>query len=194
MNQPKLPKENTPRYQTAGMVARWQPVHLGHAAVLEGLCQSAHQVRIGIGSANEHNLRSPFRLEEVIAMLDLTLKNYDNFQLIPLPDLNDGPRWRDMVREKFGPLDVFFTDNPYVGSLMQSVYLIEKPVRVVPKEHRAPISGTIVRQAIARGEDWRSMLPDAVADYLIQHKLDQRFRLEFGLKTLALETIIHSKE
>ena len=194
MNQPKLHKENTTRYQTVGMVARWQPVHLGHASVLEGLCQTAQQVKIGIGSANTHNLRSPFHLDEVVEMIHLTLTDFNNYQLIPLPDLNDGPRWREMVLDKFGPLDVFFTDNPYVSSLMQAVYPLEKPVRVVPEERRIPISGTIVRQAIARSEDWQSMLPAVVADYLIQNKLDERFRREFGLETLALETIILLKE
>ena len=176
------------------MVARWQPVHLGHAAVLEGLCRSAERVKIGIGSANVQDVRSPFLLGEVEEMLHLALDGYDNYELIPLPDLHDGPRWRQMVLEKFGPLEMFFTDNPYVASLMGEVYPVARPVGLVSEEKRVPISATMVRKAMARGEEWQSMLPDPVADYLIENQLDQRFRREFGLETLAAETMIIQKE
>jgi nicotinamide-nucleotide adenylyltransferase len=176
------------------MVARWQPVHLGHAAVLEGLCQAADQVRIGIGSANVQDYRSPFTLDEVEAMLHLVLAGFDNFEIIPLPDLNDGPRWREMVKEKFGQLDVFFTDNPYVASLLGTDYQVERPVWLVPPEKRIQVSGTLVRMAMARGEDWQSLLPASVADYLTEDQLDERFRQEFGLETLAAETRIFTKE
>ncbi len=179
---------------SAGMVARWQPVHLGHAAVLEGLCQSAEQVKIGIGSAHVQNVRSPFTTAEVVEMLDLVLEGYQNYELIPLPDLHDGPRWRQMVVDKFGPLEKFFTANPYVASLMGEVYSVARPVELVPEDRRVPISGTMVRLAIARGEDWQAMLPESVVDYLSQNQLDQRFRREFGLETLAANTLIVEKE
>ncbi|MFN2146138.1 MAG: hypothetical protein ACK2T7_12360 [Anaerolineales bacterium] len=179
---------------SAGMVARWQPVHLGHAVVLEGLCRSAMQVKIGIGSAHVQDVRSPFTTAEVMDMLHLVLAGYDNYELIPLPDLHDGPRWREMVAEKFGPLEKFFTANPYVASLMGEVYDVAHPVQLVPEELRVPVSGTMVRLAIARGEDWQAMLPESVADYLSQNQLDQRFRREYGLEMLAATTLIVEKE
>jgi nicotinamide-nucleotide adenylyltransferase len=182
------------QFSNAGMVARWQPVHLGHAAVLEGLCQSAERVKIGVGSANAQDVRSPFTLAEVEDMLRLTLDGYHNYALVPLPDLHDGPRWREMVAQKFGSLEIFFTDNPYVASLMGEVYSVARPVGLVPEDRRVPVTGTMVRLAMARGEEWQTMLPESVADYLIENQLDQRFRREFGLETLAAETIIVEKE
>lgn len=184
---------NEPTHQvkkTVGMVARWQPVHLGHQTVLQALCRRFAHVRIGIGSANVTNYRSPFRVEEVTEMLRLALDGWDNYTLISIPDLNDGPRWREMVAEMFGPLDVFYTDNPYVASLMSAVYRVERPVGLLTPEERIAVSGTQVRRAMARGEGWGSLLPDQVAAYIMANRLDARFREAFGLQTLALETIV----
>lgn len=182
-----------PQFSAVGMIARWQPVHLGHLAVLETLCQQAESVKIGIGSANVQNVRSPFSLIEVREMLDLVLAGYDNYQVIPLPDLNDGPRWREMVIDKFGPLEVFFTANPYVRDLLKEVYTVRHPVEIVPVEKRIPVSGTQVRVAFAKGEPYQGLLPDKVSEYLEENKLIDRFRQEYGLETLALETIIQKE-
>ena len=176
--------------RTAGMVARWQPIHLGHAAVLRGLFKAHDRVIIGIGSANTQDVRSPFTLAEVNAMLEFVLAEFNNYQLIPLPDLGDGPLWREMVHQKFGPLKVFYTANPYVRGLMEAVYPVAHPVTMVSPENRIPIDGSMVRQAMARGEDWASMLPPPVAAYLQENNLVARFREQYGLETLALETII----
>lgn len=176
------------------MIARWQPVHLGHAAVVRALCARYDDVRIGIGSANVQDVRSPFRLEEVHAMLELVLADFSNYSLIPLADLHDGPRWRAMVQEKFGVLNVFYTANPYVRELLQGSYRVVHPVALLAVEERIPLDGTTVRLAMARGEPYAHLLPPAVATYLNDNHLVERFRAEFGLETLALETIIQPKE
>jgi nicotinamide-nucleotide adenylyltransferase len=173
-----------------GMVARWQPVHLGHKAVLQALCKSADRVHIGIGSANVTDYRSPFTLEEVTDMLGITLDGWDNYTLHPIPDLNDGPRWREMVADLFGPLDAFYTDNPYVASLMGEVYEVRRPVHLLRDQEQIAVSGTQVRKAMARGEDWQALLPSEIAAYMQVNRLDGRFRDAFGLQTLALETIV----
>ena len=172
-------------FQKIAMIARWRPVHNGHLPVLRALCQRAEQVIIGIGSANRYNLRNPFTLEETIDMLQLALEGFDNYTLIPISDLDDGPRWREMVKELLGSLDLFITDNPYVFKLLEEDYQIERPVTLVPLNERMPLDGTTVRRAMARGEDWQSLVPSAVAEYMIAHQLDVRFRREFGLQTLA---------
>jgi hypothetical protein len=40
---------------------------------------------------------------------------------------------------------------------------------------------------MARGEDWRALVPPAIAGYLDRNGLVDRFRREFGLATLALD-------
>jgi nicotinamide-nucleotide adenylyltransferase len=169
------------------MIARWKPVHNGHLPVLRALCLGAEDVIIGIGSANRYNLRNPFTLEETVDMLRLALTGYQNYRLIPVPDLDDGPRWREMVKDLLGHLDLFVSDNPYVFSLLKEDYRLERPVNLVPLSERIRLNGTAVRRAMARGEDWQSLVPPAVAKYMLDHQLNVRFRREFGLQTLALE-------
>jgi nicotinamide mononucleotide adenylyltransferase len=113
------------------------------------------------------------------------LAGFDHYTLLPIPDLDDGPRWREMVKEKLGALDLFVTDNPYVFSLLKEDYRVERPVSFVPLNERVPLDGTTVRRVMARGEGWQSLVPPAVANYITDRQLDVRFRREFGLQTLA---------
>jgi nicotinamide-nucleotide adenylyltransferase len=178
---------NLGRLARIGMIARWQPVHLGHAPILRELCDRASLALVGIGSSNRHNLRSPFTVEERSDMIRLVLAGRENYSVVPVPDLDDGPRWRRMVLELLGSVDLFVTDNPYVASLLKDDYAVVRPVELVPPDDRIPIDGTMVRREMARGDGWRVLVPDAVADYITSGGLDVRFRREFGLQTLALD-------
>ncbi|MFZ5909657.1 MAG: hypothetical protein ACOYYU_06550 [Chloroflexota bacterium] len=180
------------RYSRIGMVARWRPVHKGHLPVLRALCDLAETALIGIGSSNRYNLRNPFTLAETEDMLRLALTGRGNYRLIPVPDLDDGPRWRLLIMDLFGPLDLFVTDNPYVASLLADDYRIVRPVGLVPPEARLPVDGTLVRREMARGDGWRGLVPDFIETYITDRQLDLRFRREFGLQTLALETVVSS--
>jgi nicotinamide-nucleotide adenylyltransferase len=173
-----------------GMVARWRPVHLGHAPVLRALCRRADQALIGIGSSNRYDVRNPFALKEATDMIRLVLADHENYTMIPVPDLDDGPRWRAMIVDLFGPLDRFVTENPYVRSLLSEDYAVIRPVELVPEEERIAIDGSMVRREMAHGDGWRALVPQPVADYITTRRLDERFRREFGLETLALDTII----
>ena len=177
-------------FNRIAMIARWKPVHLGHQSILRALCKNGGEVLIGIGSSNRYNLRNPFTLDETIAMIQHALTEYNNYKLIPVPDLDDGPRWRLMVKEIYGDLDLFVTDNPYVTSLLKDDYRLIRPVELVPSEERIQVDGSAVRRAMAMGDDWTSLVPNQVAEYIKFNHLDERFRKEFGLQTLALETII----
>jgi nicotinamide-nucleotide adenylyltransferase len=170
-----------------GMVARWRPVHRGHALILRTLCDRATQTLIGIGSSNRYNLRNPFTLEETGDMIRLALDGRENYTLIPVPDLDDGPRWRLMILDLFGSLDLFVTANPYVASLLAEDYRVVKPIELIAENEQIAIDGTTVRREMARGDGWRDLVPPTIADYIAARQLDERFRREFGLETLALD-------
>ncbi len=175
------------RFAALGMVARWKPVHRGHAAVLRGLVAAAPRVVLGIGSSNRYDARNPFTADETRAMVRLVIGDPPGVSIHDVPDLGDGPRWRALLAEMFGPLDAFVTDNPYVASLMRERYVVLRPVDFVAPEERVAIDGTRVRVAMARGGDWRPLVPPAVAEYILASGLDARFRREFGLETLAAD-------
>ena len=173
-----------------GMVARWQPVHRGHVPVLRALTAGPAQAVIGIGSSNEYNYRCPFSLQETQDMLMLVLNERQNYELVPVPDLHNGPRWRAMVLELFGALDFFVTANPYVKSLLADDYKIVHPAALLADADKVPVEGAMVRLEMARGGNWRSLVPESVADYIQVRKLDDRFRQEFGLQTLAIDSMM----
>jgi nicotinamide-nucleotide adenylyltransferase len=176
-------------YQRIAMIARWRPVHLGQAVVLRALCAAAVHVTIGIGSANRYNVRNPFTLDETQAMLHLMLGAREHVRVVPIDDLDDGPRWRAQVIAQIGPVDCFVTDNPYVAKLMGDVYTVVRPVTLVPPEARVRVNGTMVRRAMAQGGDWQSLVPPEIAAYISAQGLEMRFRREFGLQALALDSL-----
>jgi len=180
---PPPPPDLPERVGRMAMIARWKPLHLGQTAALDGLLARAEELTIGIGSANRLDLRNPFTAVETATMLRLHLG--DRAQLVEVPDLGDGPRWADMVCEMLGELDLFVTANPWVWSLLRGRYRLCHPVHLVPPARRVPIDGTAVRLAMARGEDWRALVPPAVADWLEAQGLVDRFRRDFGAATLA---------
>lgn len=175
------------RFSALGMVARWKPVHLGHAAVLRGLLAAAPRVVLGIGSANRYDARNPFTAAETRDMIRLVIGDAPGVAIHDVPDLGDGPRWRAMVAEMMGPLDAFVTDNPYVASLMAEACRVMRPVEFVAPDHRIALDGTTVRRAMSQGDGWRPLVPPPVAEYIVSHGLDARFRREFGLETLAAD-------
>jgi len=173
---------------TIGLVCRFKPLHLGHAVMLKAACRLSAQVKIGVGSANRYDRRNPFTFEETAAMLAAYLApRFSNWEVVRVDDLGHGPRWRAMVSELFGELGLFVSANDYVRELMGSVYPLAHPLELIPDEDRVPVDGTSVRRALARGEDWRRLVPPETADFLAERGLPERFRREFGLETLALE-------
>jgi nicotinamide mononucleotide adenylyltransferase len=119
-------------------------------------------------------------------MIDLVLRpRFENYRLLRVRDLDDGPRWRKLVLETFGPLDLFVTANDYVRSLLERDYRIVHPAALVPRERHVPVDATMVREAIAKDEPWEHLVSPAVAGYLTGKGLVERFRREFGEETRA---------
>ncbi|MBI3927993.1 MAG: hypothetical protein HY319_20795 [Armatimonadetes bacterium] len=167
-----------------GIVARWKPVHLGHAAVLRALVEYSDSVLIGIGSSNRYDARNPFTVSETTQMIRLVLPEAANYDLVEVPDLGNGPRWRAMVVELFGPLDLFVTANRRVRDLLREDYRVVHPVHLVRPHERVAVNGTMVRRRMALGEDWQGLVPSAVARFLEGRGLAERFVREFGQGTL----------
>jgi nicotinamide-nucleotide adenylyltransferase len=164
-----------------GLVCRFKPVHLGHQAMLETLCEKAEHVVIGLGSPNKRDARNPFSVEESARMIELVLwPRFRNFELVPVADLGDGPRWAKMVAGIFGPLDGFVTANAYVRDLLATTYRVEHPGALIPRARHVAIDATMVRERMLEGGDWRALVPPLVASYLEEEGLVLRFRKEFG--------------
>jgi nicotinamide-nucleotide adenylyltransferase len=175
-----------------GVIGRFKPLHRGGAVMLESLCERAEHVVIGIGSSNKYNVRNPYSAEESREMIDAVLsKRFSNYSFISVPDFahipeySDGQKWKEYMVSKYGHLDHFISGNGYVKHLLEDNYDIIHPATLIPREKWVKVRGTMVRVEMARGGNWRALVPEEVADYLEKGHLVQRFLREFGLETLA---------
>lgn len=170
-----------------GTVARFKPVHKAHQAMLESICERARFVYMGIGSSNVYDVRSPFTYEESKEMIYSALwGKYTNYLILEVPDLFHGEKWKNKVLEIFGgEIDNFVTANVYVENLLKDHYRIIHPATLIPDNKKYAVSGTMIRVAMAKGEEWEGLVPNTVVGYIKENKLDERFRREFGLETLA---------
>ena len=175
----------------AGIIGRFKPVHLSSAKILQAVCKSSDEVLIGLGSCNKYNLRNPFTVEESEEMVKIALKDFDNYQIIQVPDFGhiyeyrDGTKWRDHVLETFGGLDYFVVGNPYVYNLFEGYYPRIHPFDLMESKSKKHFKGTGVRLEMARGRNWKKMVPEDIANYLVEKGLVERFRREFGEETIA---------
>ena len=174
-----------------GLTARFKPLHLGGAAMLEALCKNSDHVIIGLGSSNKYNVRNPFTADESEGMVHAFLKSrFNNYEVIHIPDFahipeySDGQKWREYVKDKMGDLDFFVTGNAYVANLLKDDYSIIKPNEVISSEKRIQLRATMVRYGMAKDEHWEKFVPRETELYLKKHHLVERFQKEFGVETI----------
>jgi cytidyltransferase-like protein len=74
------------------MLARFQPVHLGHISLIEKACSENDKVLILVGSIDKLNERNPIPWDIRVEMLKESLEEYglsDKCSIIPINDLTD---------------------------------------------------------------------------------------------------------
>lgn len=170
---------------TLGLICRFQPLHRIHARLLVAAAARGELLKVGVGSPARSDLRNPFSLEERLEMLRVACEGLSaEVEVIPVPDLGHGPRWAAQVTRLFGPLDRFVSANGYVRRLLEPSYRLSHPLELIPPSQRAPIGGAEVRLAMARGEEWDSLVPPAIAELLRSRGWVDRFRREHGLALL----------
>jgi nicotinamide-nucleotide adenylyltransferase len=81
-------------FSRLGIVARWKPVHLGHAAVLEALVAHAEEVLIGVGSSNRYDRDNPFTAAESAAMIRAVLGEHGNVEVVEVRKVRSARRVR----------------------------------------------------------------------------------------------------
>ena len=181
------------QYRTLGLVGRFKPLHKGGYALITSACEKAENIIIGIGSVNKYNLRNPFTPEEVEGMLHAVLKpEHTNYNIVRIqdfahiPEYANGKHWAECIAKEFGLLDAFISGNSFVEGLLKHFYSIINPCKIIPPERWIKLCATEVRVAMASHNDWQSLVPDRVADYLENQGLVSLFQREFGLQTLAM--------
>jgi nicotinamide-nucleotide adenylyltransferase len=125
--------------------------------MIEKALDEVDELIVGIGSSQYgYTKENPFTLEERIEMIEGSVRG--NYQIVPIPDINDFPGWVKHVEKLCPRFDVAYAGNETVTKLLfeQSGYEVRSWERKTED-----ISGTQVRTAIAKDEEWVSMVPES---------------------------------
>jgi nicotinamide-nucleotide adenylyltransferase len=146
-------------------IGRFQPFHEGHRAMVGRIAEEVDELVVGIGSADQsHTVRNPFTAGERIMMITKTLVDSDLVAYaVPIEDLNRNSVWVSHVQSMSPKFEVAYSNNPLVVRLFEEAGI---EVRQSPMFHREEFEGTEVRERIAAGDDWESLVPDAVVDVI----------------------------
>ncbi|WP_338727670.1 nicotinamide-nucleotide adenylyltransferase [Haladaptatus sp. DJG-WS-42] len=146
-------------------IGRFQPFHNGHYAMVERIAEDVDELVLGIGSAGDsHSTNDPFTAGERIMMITKALTDLDLVTYaVPIEDLDRNSVWVSHVQSMSPTFDVAYSNNPLVFRLFEEAGV---EVRQSPMFNRAVFEGTEVRARMIEGENWKELVPDAVAEVI----------------------------
>ena len=149
-------------------VGRFQPPHLGHIHAIKIALKECDELIIVIGSAQySHTLENPFTAGERIEMLRRALMDegidLSKIFLIPVPDVGEHSIWVSKIKSFCPSFQIVYTNNPLVRRLFQEEGFEVKRIELYQRNHEM---GTKIRARMLRGEEWESLVPKSVAEYI----------------------------
>ena len=139
------------------LVGRFQPFHLGHLHAVRYALGRADRLWLLIGSAGAPaDGRNPFTAAERRRMI-LDSVESDRMSVFEVPDCGDHSRWADSISELVPPFGAVFTNDGRTRHVYERRGVEVLPV---PFEDRGRLSGTRVRELMASGGDWKTLVPE----------------------------------
>lgn len=157
-------------------LGRFQPMHLGHLAVLQRLAQAHDEVVVAIGSANvSHTPINPFTGGERVEMVHGAVQDAGlrNVLVLPIPDIGRNTLWVSHVESLVPRFRVFYTNNPLPARLFRERGHAVAPA---PFHQRETFEGTRIRHMMLAGDEWMDLVPPAVARVVRESKGLERMR------------------
>lgn len=173
---------------------RFQLLHNGHMEYLLAGKQRCEYLLIGItnylstaknydiSKIDAHRLTpsaNPFSYYERMEMIRLAMLENQidarSFSIVPFPIEQPEGIFN------FAPKDAIYYMTIYDAWGKEKRKILEEmglhvEVMWERTEAEKPISGTLVRNNIISGNDWQSLVPKSVAEYIKNHNLDQRLK------------------
>ncbi len=159
-------------------VGRFQPHHNGHQSVIEQINRNpdVDEIVIGVGSSQYGNFKfldNPFDYETRKLMLMQATVGMKPTHIIPIPDIHD-PSWVQYVEVLCPKFNLVYSGNPIVKKMFE-----QSGYNVIAPETTQPISATLIRQRMIRGENWQEFVPPTTLQILEQVRGSERLRFEY---------------
>jgi len=150
-------------------VGRFQPFHLGHLDAIQSVLKEVEEIVIVIGSAQySHNIHNPFTAGERLVMIRNALEeanvDFTRIWVVPVPDVHLHMMWVSAVEGYTPKFQIVYSNEPLTRRLfMEAGYKVKN----IPLFERQIYSSTTVRERIIADENWRTLVPKSVADFIM---------------------------
>ncbi len=145
-------------------IGRFQPFHNAHLSDVKLALKECDRVIIAIGSSQESGTKeNPFSYEEREKMIEKVLNTHKilDYDIIPVPDINDDKKWVDHVKKVIPEFGIVYTGNNFTEKLFK-----ERGVKIRKIKLIEGINATEIRKRILHGNDWRELVPKEVSGYI----------------------------
>ena len=149
-------------------VGRFQPFHFGHLEAIKDVLKEVDELVIVIGSAQySHSVDDPFTAGERLVMICRALKEAGidcrRVWVVPVPDVNFHVMWVSALKGYTPRFDVVYSNEPLTRRLFIEAEYEVKPIRF----HKRKIySSTEIRERMINEENWESLVPKSVAEFI----------------------------
>jgi nicotinamide-nucleotide adenylyltransferase len=151
-------------------VGRFQPFHLGHLDAIKYALERVDELIIVIGSAQySHHSYNPFTAGERLVMVRRALQEAGivngKIWIVPVPDVHLHMLWVSAVEGYTPKFDVVYSNEPLTRRLFtEAGYTVND----IPLFDRKIYSSTVIRKKMVNGEEWLSLVPKKVSDFIIE--------------------------
>lgn len=145
-------------------IGRFQPFHNAHLSDIRLALRECDKVIIAVGSSQESATKeNPFSYDERKEMIENTLKAHKilNYDIIPVPDVNDDKKWAEHVKKIAPEFGAVYTGNDFTEKLFKEKCIEVRKIKLIPH-----INATEIRKRILHGNDWKELVPKEVSEYI----------------------------
>lgn len=142
------------------VVGRFQPLHHGHAALLQH-ASSLGDVTVVIGSSQANDLDNPFPAAVRQEMVRIILPDA---RVIAVCDINDPENYAAHVLQATGPMDAIVGHDKRTLDLFTSLRRIQLPL-----QQRNAWQGAVIRTQLRSGEAWQDAVPTALHGLVVKY-------------------------
>ena len=159
-------KSNRSGIESALILGRFQPFHLGHLELIRAVKNRYDKIIIAVGSAQEKGTsENPFDKDERRDMIKLGLESAGIFEydMGCIDDINNDEKYVTHVESIVPEFNVIYSGNDLVLKLFKQAGYLTKRFDYVNREEW---NGTSIRKMMLEGGEWKSMLQPEVSTFI----------------------------